>query len=120
MKTSIRRSVIPLFALAALATAPARADAVGGSGAAYGVKVGSESVTIFQTFDGGRLVLHLRNVGSRSVAVEITPTCNAGAGACAPARRISVDASARDGDASQDRTVTLPGSTQSFAWTISI
>jgi hypothetical protein len=111
------RAGLAALVLVHAANAPARADSISGSGAAFGVKAGSEAVTIFKTFTNGRAILHLRNVGSRTVKVVVTLQCDGGA-TCGNASTISIEPVARDRDRSRDQTLPLPASARTFTWTI--
>jgi len=114
MKPNVLRAILPALALAGSVCAPAFAD-VSGSGVAYDVQAGPESVTLLKTVSDSHAVLHLRNVGPRTVKVSVILQC--GDGPCG-ARTFSVDPVAADRDGSRDQTLPLPDSLRTFTWTI--
>jgi hypothetical protein len=117
MKPNVMRNILPALALAGIVSSPAFAQSVSGSGVALDVQAGSESITIFKNVSDGHAVLHLRNVGSRTVKLSLTLQCD-GDRACGLPRTFSVEPVASERDGSRDQTLSLPDSTRTFTWTI--
>lgn len=93
------------------------AQGASGSGAVYGVAVGSENVTIFAVPLGISLLVHVRNVGAEEVSVRIKPMCAEDV-VCGREIAVRVEAVERSGDASRDRIIPLTSAAQFFTWTI--
>ncbi len=117
MTFTAERAVLAL-GIAGLLSAPALADSTSGSGAAYAIHVGTESVSIIASSQSGDIVIHVRNVGSRPATIRFVPQCSSGS-QCDPGRTLLVKPVTRDNDSSRDGSLRFSASARTFAWTIS-